>query len=167
MVPKRLSVSLYAYNRPLLAERGLAEPGPDATLTELITIARQVAVPGAGDTAIYGIYDPQLPFDLLLHELRAAGIDLDLSATGAPPPLRDERYADALALVQALIAEGVILRDPPNAGALVNDRRSYRLIDRGQVAIWPADYVFAPPARRCTSRRVTHAPRRAGAGSPP
>lgn len=148
-LPTTLFVPLYAYNRDLFARRGVTKPTPDGSFAQFLERAQQVAVRGQGTTAVYGIWNYEIALDALNVLLRERGIDL---SAPTPPSLSDERYAEALAQVQALAEDGAILYESSKRRSrTLNDNRSYQLIGQGQVAIWPAqEYSFpfgqVPPA---------------------
>lgn len=134
-IPRYLFTPLYAYNRDLLARRGVSEPPPDASFAQLLERAEQVAVVGDDSTAIYGIWNYEIALDALTVLLRERGIDLGDGA----PPLSDPRYADALAKLETLVSTNAVLYESfARRSNTLNDNRSYQLIERGQVAIWPA-----------------------------
>jgi ABC-type glycerol-3-phosphate transport system substrate-binding protein len=116
-IPRYLFTPLYAYNRDLLARRGVSEPPPDASFAQLLERAEQVAVVVDDNAAIYGIWSNEVALDALTVLLRERGIDLGDGA----PPLSDPHYADALAELEVLVSTNAILNEALRA------ERPYRL----------------------------------------
>jgi ABC-type glycerol-3-phosphate transport system substrate-binding protein len=81
MLPSSFRIPLLYYNKDLLAQTGVALPGPDWTWQDLLTIAEQVALPGAEERAQYGLLDPSGGVLTLNSILQARGSDLRLHAT--------------------------------------------------------------------------------------
>jgi ABC-type glycerol-3-phosphate transport system substrate-binding protein len=137
-IPSVLFVPLWAYNPELFAQQGVAEPTAELSFAQLLERAQQMAQSGDADKPLYGIWSDSIALDVLLLRLREAGLDLG-PQSGTPPPLSDPRYAAAIAEVQTLAASNAFLYESPSRRSnMLNDNRSYQLIEQRRVGIWPA-----------------------------
>jgi multiple sugar transport system substrate-binding protein len=146
MVPSSFRIPLLSYNKELLAQTGVAPPGPDWTWQDVLTIAEQVALPGAEERVQYGLLDPSSGVLTLNSILQARGSELGLRSIQNIQLERPEVAAavdelQRLKEVNAILLPGYLAQQtqkPVDVQQLVLDNR---------IALWPEDAVVTPDDR--------------------
>lgn len=135
MLPDTLRVELLSYNKELWATRGLPEPTPDWTWSDMLAAAEQLAQKRGDEVQTYGLVDFSTPVIVLFGELASAGLNL-FASSAEELDLGQPAFVQALERVTALAETGAIYYRQGESVNAVNPEDFRELILDGKAGLW-------------------------------
>ena len=129
MTPSAIKVPLLSYNKNIWLNKGLLSPSPKWNWRSLISSAEQVSQKQAEKTELYGFYDGNNGFNVLLAELATSNL-YPFSTNFDVEQLSSPEFVAVLESLNTLIDSGAVLGAPPEG---IDIRQ---LIAEERVAIW-------------------------------